>query len=76
MLGTYQHGPVLARNPELADLLLGWVVGELPPADPALAAADREAGALRAERLAAVRSGSSLLRRVVGGVRRRARVHP
>ena len=24
VLGTYLHGPVLARNPELADLLLAW----------------------------------------------------
>lgn len=24
---TYLHGPVLARNPRLADLLLGWAVG-------------------------------------------------
>jgi CobQ-like glutamine amidotransferase family enzyme len=28
VIGTYLHGPVLARNPELADLLLRWVVGE------------------------------------------------
>jgi CobQ-like glutamine amidotransferase family enzyme len=27
MIATYLHGPVLARNPEFADLLLGWVVG-------------------------------------------------
>jgi len=27
VVGTYLHGPVLARNPALADLLLGWVVG-------------------------------------------------
>ncbi|HUB70327.1 MAG TPA: hypothetical protein VL984_07885 [Acidimicrobiales bacterium] len=32
--GTYLHGPVLARNPQLADLLLGWAIGELPPLDP------------------------------------------
>lgn len=31
VVGTYLHGPVLALNPALADLLLGWVVGELPP---------------------------------------------
>lgn len=32
VLGTYLHGPVLARNPDLADLLLRWVVGtELAP---------------------------------------------
>jgi lipid II isoglutaminyl synthase (glutamine-hydrolysing) len=27
VLGTYLHGPVLPRNPELADLLLGWALG-------------------------------------------------
>lgn len=32
IVGTYLHGPALARNPELADLLLGWAVGgPLPP---------------------------------------------
>jgi CobQ-like glutamine amidotransferase family enzyme len=47
ILGTYLHGPVLARNPALADLLLEWVVGPLPPLEvPAVAE-------LRAERLAA-----------------------
>ncbi len=49
ILGTYLHGPGLARNPQLADLLLSWVVGhplapyELPDVE-----------ALRAERLRAV----------------------
>jgi len=32
VLGTYLHGPLLPRNPELADLLLGWTLGrELDP---------------------------------------------
>lgn len=32
VLGTYLHGPVLAVNPSLADLLLGWALGyRLPP---------------------------------------------
>jgi CobQ-like glutamine amidotransferase family enzyme len=32
VIGTYLHGPVLARNPQLADLLLTWVLGApLPP---------------------------------------------
>lgn len=31
VVGTYFHGPVLARNPELADLLLTRAVGALPP---------------------------------------------
>lgn len=53
LVGTYLHGPALARNPELADLILGWVVGDLPPLDPAV---DDEARGLRAERFAAVAS--------------------
>jgi CobQ-like glutamine amidotransferase family enzyme len=34
VVGTYLHGPALVRNPGLADLLLGWVVGTLPAIDP------------------------------------------
>lgn len=48
VLGTYLHGPVLARNPALADLLLTWAVGPLEPLD------DSESDDLRAERFAAV----------------------
>jgi lipid II isoglutaminyl synthase (glutamine-hydrolysing) len=44
---TYMHGPVLARNPGVADRLLASVVGSLPPLD------DYESDALRAERLRA-----------------------
>jgi CobQ-like glutamine amidotransferase family enzyme len=33
VIGTYLHGPVLARNPALADLILSWIVGALPPVD-------------------------------------------
>jgi CobQ-like glutamine amidotransferase family enzyme len=34
ILGTYLHGPILARNPALADLLLAWTVGHpLEPLD-------------------------------------------
>jgi len=50
VLGTYLHGPALARNPGLADLLLSWAVGPLAPIDPA---AEEWAARLRAERLAA-----------------------
>jgi len=53
ILGTYMHGPVLARNPEVADLLLTWAVGDLPPFERA--DVDTEAQALRSERLAAAR---------------------
>lgn len=38
LLGTYLHGPVLPRNPALADLLLGWRLGPaaLTPLDDTL----------------------------------------
>jgi CobQ-like glutamine amidotransferase family enzyme len=50
VLGTYLHGPVLARNPALADHVLSSVVGELAPLD------DSESEELRQERLAAAAS--------------------
>jgi CobQ-like glutamine amidotransferase family enzyme len=35
VVGTYLHGPVLARNPRFADHLLEWVAGPLTPlSDP------------------------------------------
>ncbi|MGS2619162.1 type 1 glutamine amidotransferase [Micromonospora sp. LZ34] len=50
LLGTYSHGPALARNPALADLLLRWATGvhQLPPLD------DTWSDRLRSERRAAV----------------------
>ena len=43
MLGTYLHGPLLPRNPELADLLLGWALGtELEPLRSEFAVLARE----------------------------------
>lgn len=49
VVGTYMHGPVLARNPALADVLLSWVVGELGPIDDVTAATlDEETASLRA----------------------------
>ncbi len=53
VLGTYLHGPALARNPGLADLLLSWVAGPLSPLDEATESWARR---LRAERLAATSS--------------------
>ncbi|GAA2620995.1 glutamine amidotransferase [Streptomyces axinellae] len=49
VFGTYMHGPVLARNPQIADLLikLALDVNALPPTD------DRWYEALRQERIAA-----------------------
>ncbi len=49
VIGTYLHGPALARNPWIADRLLSWAVGtDLPPFD------EPEVEALRAERFRAV----------------------
>jgi CobQ-like glutamine amidotransferase family enzyme len=53
VLGTYLHGPALARNPGLADLLLGWVVGPLQPLHPE---SEEWARQLRDERLTATSS--------------------
>ena len=49
VIATYLHGPCLARNPELADLMLSRVVGTLPPLELS------EVDQLRRERLAAPR---------------------
>jgi lipid II isoglutaminyl synthase (glutamine-hydrolysing) len=55
VLGTYLHGPALVRNPELADLLLTWAVGQqLPPLPPQ---AEELTLRLRDERLSAVSAG-------------------
>jgi CobQ-like glutamine amidotransferase family enzyme len=51
VLGTYLHGPALVRNPGLADLLLSWAAGPLPPLDPA---AEEWTSRFREQRLAAV----------------------
>ena len=59
--GTYLHGPVLARNPALADHLLSLVAGPLDPLD------DRESEALREERLRAAREPGDRVRQ---GLRR------
>jgi CobQ-like glutamine amidotransferase family enzyme len=50
VVGTYLHGPVLSRNPALADLLLSWATGrtELDPLD------DYREDELRRERLGAL----------------------
>lgn len=65
VVGTYLHGPVLARNPALADLILSWVVGRLEPLN------DTEIEALRKERIAVARRSHPLRLRGLG-LRRRA----
>jgi CobQ-like glutamine amidotransferase family enzyme len=51
VVGTYLHGPVLVRNPALADLLLSWVAGRLHPLS---GREENWTQALRDQRLAAV----------------------
>jgi lipid II isoglutaminyl synthase (glutamine-hydrolysing) len=54
ILATYLHGPVLARNPKLADLLLGLALGDGAlaelPAGPAESLHDERLGAVRRRR--------------------------
>lgn len=64
-MATYLHGPVLIRNPALADLLLSKVLGDLPAFDDA--AAER----LRAERLDAADPRRRCTGRALGGDGRR-----
>jgi CobQ-like glutamine amidotransferase family enzyme len=59
VVGTYLHGPVLARNPALADLLLGLALG----VDALARLDDRVEEALREERLAAATAASRKGRR-------------
>ncbi len=61
VVATYLHGPVLARNPALADHLLEMVVGPLP------ALADPDVEELRSERLAALGRGWRRRQRTASG---------
>ena len=67
VVGTYLHGPVLARNPRLADQLLEWVVGPLAPF------ADPQADLLHAERTNALIGGRDWTRWIPP---RKARTRP
>ena len=64
VIGTYLHGPALARNPALADALLGLALGRVLEPLP-----DEEEQALRRERLEALdhRSRRARLGRVRAG---------
>jgi CobQ-like glutamine amidotransferase family enzyme len=54
VIGTYPHGPILARNPALADHVLELALGhEVPPL------ARPEIDKLRRQRLARVRRSSA-----------------
>ena len=64
VVGTYLHGPVLARNPALADHLLSSVLGPLAPLG------DEEVEALRKERLHAARHPHMHIPQLTSGWRR------
>lgn len=64
VVGTYLHGPVLARNPALADHLLSSVLGPLDPLD------DTEVDALRKERLHTARHPHMHMPQLTSGWRR------
>jgi CobQ-like glutamine amidotransferase family enzyme len=64
VVGTYLHGPVLARNPALADHLLSSVLGPLEPLD------EPEVEALRKERLHAARHPHMHMPQLASGWRR------
>jgi hypothetical protein len=71
VVGTYLHGPVLARNPRFADQLLEWAVGPLAPF------ADPEADRLHAERCDALIGGRDWTRWIPQRLARtRARPRP
>lgn len=60
VLGTYMHGPFLARNPAVADLLLGWAVGDDHKLEPIQ---DSEEETLREQRFAATSLSHGAVRR-------------
>ena len=65
VFGTYLHGPVLARNITLADLLLGWALSSAGSAPRVLEPLDdRGEESLRRERLSAVDRPVGLVRRL------------
>jgi CobQ-like glutamine amidotransferase family enzyme len=68
VVGTYLHGPALARNPTLADALLAWIVGDqvLSPLD------DRDIDELRTDRIRAARSHELAPRRSWRDILRRS----
>ncbi|HXQ44483.1 MAG TPA: MurT ligase domain-containing protein [Acidimicrobiales bacterium] len=66
VVGTYLHGPVLARNPTLADLLLALATGSVPPPLD-----DVEEQALHDERLGAPTGADRARAGVPPGVWRR-----
>jgi len=63
VVGTYLHGPVLPRNPELADLLLAWALGRRPEElEPLGPLESRFAPLVRRERIAEARRHAKDLR--------------
>ncbi len=76
VIGTYLHGPVLARNPALADLLLAWATGrtpdELEPLDDAPIERLRRVRFAHARQLAHVGADAGMVARLVARLRGRS----
>jgi CobQ-like glutamine amidotransferase family enzyme len=66
VVATYLHGPVLVRNPALADLLLSRAAGSLPDY-PIGSDVDADVERLRAERLDAADPRRHRARKVLLG---------
>jgi lipid II isoglutaminyl synthase (glutamine-hydrolysing) len=63
VVGTYLHGPVLPRNPELADVLLAWSLGRRPAElEPLGDRESRFAALVNRERIAEARRYAKELR--------------
>ncbi len=73
VLGSYLHGPLLARNTALADLLLGWALSSSDEPAELAPLADTDETALRSERLSAAEGSARGAR---GARPRRARLRP
>lgn len=70
VIGTYMHGPVLARNPALADQLLAWALDTTPEAFAPLD--DSRIEALRHDRLNAARQPTPSTKQGLRGTVRQA----
>lgn len=68
VIGTYLHGPVLVRNPQLADLLLSWIVGDLQPLD------DSEIETLRSQRFSSFDQKGSKIQSILSAIGEKLRL--
>ena len=70
IIGTRLHGPILGRNPEVADLMIAWATGRDVSELPLLPEGPQERA--REARIAEDRAGQPVVHGVRKGLRRRA----